>query len=103
VPLDRNGDAPGSTIEISVRPESIRLLPPAAEDAIPARVEQAAYLGTNVSYLVRTPGGTGLTVLAPKTGDRLSVGSNVAIAWDAADALVLGRDLSAPIPLEEIR
>jgi spermidine/putrescine transport system ATP-binding protein len=103
VPLDRNGDAPGSSIEISVRPESIRLLPPAAEDAIAARVEQAAYLGTTVSYLVRTPGGTGLTVLAPKTGARLPVGSDVAVAWDAADALVLGRGPSAPNPLEEIR
>ena len=75
-------------------------MPAAAEGAIPARVEQAAYLGTNVSYLVRTPGGTGLTVLAPKAGLRLPVGSDVAVAWDAADALVLGRGPSAA-PQEE--
>ena len=77
-------------------------MPAAAEGAIPARVEQAAYLGTNVSYQLRTTGGTGLTVLAPKTGIRLPVGSDVAVAWDAADALVLGRGPAAETPLEEI-
>ena len=46
---------------------------------------------TRVSYLVRTTGGTGLTILASKAGHRLPVGSDVAVAWDAADALVLGR------------
>ena len=102
VAIDRDGHAPGTTIEISVRPESIRLLPAAAEDAIPARVEQAAYLGTNVSYQLRTTGGTGLTVLAPKAGIRLPVGSDVAVAWDAADALVLGRGPAAEIPKEDI-
>ena len=45
-------------LEVGVRPNSIRLVPPVAEARSPARVEQAAYLGTNVSYLVRTPGGT---------------------------------------------
>ncbi len=102
VAIDRDGHTPGTSIEISVRPESIRLLPAAAEDAIAARVEQAAYLGTNVSYQLRTTGGTGLTVLAPKAGPRLPVGSDVAVAWDAADALVLGRGPSAPAPLEDI-
>jgi spermidine/putrescine transport system ATP-binding protein len=101
VTIDHNGHQTGASVEISVRPESIRLVPRAAEGAISARVEQAAYLGTNVSYLVRTPGGTGLTVLAPKAGPRLPVGSDVAVTWDAADALVLGRGPS-PAPQEEI-
>ena len=51
---------------------------------------------------LRTTGGTGLTVLAPKTGVRLPVGSDVAVAWDAADALVLGRGPASETPLEEI-
>src|SRR5678815_5380001 len=33
VAIHHNGHAPGTSIEISVRPESIRLVPPAAEDA----------------------------------------------------------------------
>ena len=102
VAIDRDGHAPGASIEISIRPESIRLVPAAADGAIAARVEQAAYLGTNVSYQLRTTGGTGLTVLAPKTGIRLPVGSDVAVAWDAADALVLGRGPAAGTPMEEI-
>ncbi len=98
----RDGHAAGTTIELSVRPEAIRLLPAAAEGALPARVEQAAYLGTTVSYLVRTTGGTGLTVLVPKTGTRLPVGSDVAVAWDATDALVLGRGPEAAAVEETI-
>ena len=50
-------------------------------DAVPAVVEQAAYLGNTVSYLVRTSGGTGLTVLTPKAGARLPVDSEIAVAW----------------------
>ncbi len=54
-------------------------------------MEQAAYLGTTISYQVRTTGGLALTVLAPKTGIRLPVGSEVAVAWPPSEALVLGR------------
>ena len=39
--------APGATVEISIRPESIELVPAEAEGAIRGQVEQAAYLGTN--------------------------------------------------------
>jgi spermidine/putrescine transport system ATP-binding protein len=80
----------GTEIEISVRPESISLVPFAAEDAIPASVEQVAYLGSTISYRVRTAGGLGLTVMAPKTGIRLPVGSDVAVSWAPSEALVLG-------------
>jgi spermidine/putrescine transport system ATP-binding protein len=83
--------APGTTLELSVRPESIELVPAGAVGAIHASVEQAAYLGTTISYQVRTAGGLGLTVLAPKTGVRLPVGSEVAVAWPPSEALVLGR------------
>ena len=69
VAVDRDGHAPGASIEISIRPESIRLVPAAADGAVPARVEQAAYLGTTVSYLVRTTGGTGLTRPRPEDRD----------------------------------
>ena len=89
-PLPDGAWAPGSALELSVRPESIALLPAGAAGAIPACVEQVAYLGTTVSYLVRTPGGLALSILVPKTGPRLPVGTDVAVSWDPADALVLG-------------
>jgi spermidine/putrescine transport system ATP-binding protein len=91
---------PGAEVELSVRPEAIALLPPEAIGAIRGSIEQAAYLGNTVSYQVRTGGGLVVSVLAPKTGIRLPAGSDVAITWPAADALVLG-DRSVR-PLEEI-
>src|SRR4249920_3090353 len=86
-----DGIAPGTDIEISVRPEAIAIVPPSAEGAISATVEQVAYLGSTISYRLRTTGGLGLTVQSPKTGIRLPVGSDVAVTWPPSEALVLGR------------
>ena len=77
-------------MELSVRPEAIALVPPSAEGAIPGTVDQAAYLGSTISYQVRTAGGLTMTVLTPKTGIRLPVGSDVAVTWPPSEALVLG-------------
>src|SRR5258705_13313063 len=64
----------GTEVEICVRPEAISLVPASAEGAIGATVEQAAYLGSTISYRLRTAGGTDLTLLSPKTGGRPPVG-----------------------------
>ena len=90
-----DGIATGTAVEVSVRPESIELVPPEAIGAIRGSVEQAAYLGTNVTYQVRTAGGLTLSVLASKSGIRLPVGSDVAVTWPASEALVLGRGSTA--------
>ena len=101
-PVAHDGLAPGTTVEISVRPESIDLLPAAAEGAIAASVEQAAYLGNTISYQVRTAGGLAMTVLSPKTGARMPVGSDVAVSWSPSEALVLGTGPAArPQDMEE--
>ncbi|MFL5677804.1 MAG: ABC transporter ATP-binding protein [Chloroflexota bacterium] len=86
-----DGLGPGTEIEISVRPEAIAIVPSSAEGAIPATVQQVAYLGSTISYRLRTTGGLDLTVQSPKTGIRLPVGSDVAVTWPASEALVLGR------------
>ncbi len=85
----------GQAVELSLRPEAVVLgvgdgirstpLPPIA-----ATVEQVAYLGNTVQYLVRTAGGLSITALAPKTGTRIPVGDVVDVSWSPADALVLG-------------
>ena len=95
-----DGMATGTEIEISVRPESITLVPVGAQEAIRAKVEQAGYLGTTISYQLRTAGGLTLTVLSPKTGPRLPVGSDVAVQWSPSEALVLG---GGPVRPEEER
>ena len=86
-----DGIAPGTDVEISVRPEAIAIVPASAEGAIGATVEQVAYLGSTISYRRRTTGGLDLTVESPKTGVRLPVGSDVAVTWPPSEALVLGR------------
>ena len=95
-----DGMTAGTEIEISVRPESITLVPVGAQEAIRAKVEQAGYLGTTISYQLRTAGGLTLTVLSPKTGPRLPVGSDVAVQWAPSEALVLG---GGPVRPEEER
>jgi spermidine/putrescine transport system ATP-binding protein len=85
----------GRTVELSVRPESIVMrasngTAPGSVEPLWAQVEQVAYLGGSVQYQVRTRGGLAITVLAPKSGDRHPVGSEVDITWPATEALVLG-------------
>ena len=81
----------GTEVEISVRPEAIALVSGSSVGAIKATVEQAAYLGSTISYQLRTAGGQPLTVLSPKTGIRHPVGSEVAVSWTPSEALILGR------------
>ena len=85
----------GTAVEVSIRPESISLVPPDAVGAIRGTVDQAAYLGTNITYQVHTAGGLVLSVLAPKTGVRLPVDSEVAVAWSPSEALILGGGVTA--------
>ena len=97
-PVAHDGLAAGTDVEISIRPEAIVLVPAAAEGAIAATVEQAAYLGTTISYQVRTAGGLAMTVLSPKTGARIPVGSDVAVSWSPSEALILG---AGPLPASQ--
>jgi spermidine/putrescine transport system ATP-binding protein len=96
----------GDPVELSVRPESIELRAthggPARPVSIAATVEQVAYLGGNVQYIVRTGGGLSITALAPKTGERLPVGGAVDVSWPLTEALVLAARPADPVP-EEVR
>jgi len=96
----------GDPVELSVRPESVELRsteePGRGPTSITAIVEQVAYLGGNVQYIVRTGGGLSITALAPKTEERLTVGGSVDVSWLPTEALVLGSRPAEPV-LEEIR
>ena len=91
----------GRAVELSVRPEAVALHPQngsgpsTAPGSIPGSVEQVAYLGGNVQYLVRSSGGLSITVVAPKTGQRVPVGGAVDVTWSPGDALVLAERPSA--------
>jgi spermidine/putrescine transport system ATP-binding protein len=97
--------AVGEVIDVSLRPESIRLCSTtptnggAAADtnagaipgwALDGTIEQAAYLGATVQYQVRSQGGIALTALTPRTEARRSVGDPVVVSWLPDEALVLG-------------
>jgi spermidine/putrescine transport system ATP-binding protein len=91
--------ATGSAIDVSLRPESIRMCSPADGEtrgpglegwSIEGAIEQAAYLGATVQYLIRSRGGLALTVLAARSDARRSVGDPVAVSWLPDEALVLG-------------
>jgi spermidine/putrescine transport system ATP-binding protein len=95
----------GHAVELSVRPEAVSLRavngagPTGAVGTINATVEQAAYLGGNIQYLVRSASGLSLTALAPTSGDRIPVGGGVEVTWSPGDALVLAE---LPVSQEEI-
>jgi len=98
------GRSIGDPVDLSLRPEAVRIEPGDATGdgntgdggsgnraaTIPGEVEQAAYLGAAIQYLVRTHGGMAMTVLAPKTRGRLGTGTAVVLSWSIADSLVLG-------------
>jgi spermidine/putrescine transport system ATP-binding protein len=95
----------GRSVELSVRPETVVLDarngsgPSDQPGSIPAAVEQVAYLGGNVQYLVRSGGGLSITALASKAGPRIPVGGAVDVTWSPGDALVLAEH---PAAQEEI-
>jgi spermidine/putrescine transport system ATP-binding protein len=108
-----DGCSPGTSVQLSVRPESIELrrgedaargpspgsiVAPAADGSIRAAIEQVAYLGSAVQYHVRTAGGMAVTALAPRSGPRFEPGDTVVLAWSPTDALLLG---DRPAELEE--
>ena len=95
-----DGLVPGTVVELAVRPEALELAPAAASGAtaggslaaaswLPGRVEQSAYLGTSISYQVRTDGGTRLVASVPRSHDRIAAGTPVEVRWRSEDVLVL--------------
>jgi spermidine/putrescine transport system ATP-binding protein len=96
-----SGVGVGRSVELSVRPEAVAIQhqngtgPSTAPGTLSATIEQVAYLGGNVQYLVRSTGGLSITVVAPKTGGRLPVGDAVDVTWSPGDALVLAEPPSA--------
>ena len=101
VRIAHDGLASGSDIEISIRPESIELVPLDTAGALRGEVAMAAYLGTNMSYQVRTAGGLVVSVLTSKAGPRRPVGNEVAVRWSPSAALVLGGGPLADATSEE--
>jgi spermidine/putrescine transport system ATP-binding protein len=109
-----DGLAPGAAVEIAVRPEALELVPRPAGDPggagganagswLRGMIEQSAYLGTSISYQVRTDGGPRVVASVPRMHGRLATGTPVEVRWRSADALVLGRQAMSGSNKEEPR
>ena len=108
--IGAGGLARGAAVELSVRPESVRIAPDSADDAVRMNgpslrgtIEQSAYLGNFVSYQIVTDGGLPLSVLTPRSEERTAVGAAVRLVWAATDSLVVaGEPTGAAVDEEEI-
>ena len=108
-----DGLAAGSEIEMAVRPEALELAAvpatatvadaPAGASWLRGTIEQSAYLGTSISYQVRTDGGQRVVATAPRSHDRIATGTPVEMRWRSEDALVLGSPAIAAGDKEEPR
>jgi iron(III) transport system ATP-binding protein len=80
---------PGQRVEIAVRPENIRLGPPAdaAQEQLPATVTECAFLGSIMEYHVTLKDGAVLRVQAHPR-ERFAVGDKVAVQIDQSQAIV---------------
>jgi spermidine/putrescine transport system ATP-binding protein len=91
------GCDPGDAVEISVRPEAFDLVALDEEvapggdgtTALRGAVEQSSYLGTSISYRVRTAAGHVVVATIPRGRHRLAAGTAVELRWRTEDALVL--------------
>ncbi|MBX6390817.1 MAG: ABC transporter ATP-binding protein [Frankia sp.] len=79
--------SPGSTIELTVRPEKIDMTterPEGDVNALRGRVTEIVYLGTNTTYTVLTHGGAEITVFWQNSSDATDLaarGDEVWLSW----------------------
>jgi ABC-type Fe3+/spermidine/putrescine transport system ATPase subunit len=90
-------------VAVAVRPERIRLAPaapagPAADNAVPATVEECIFRGALRRYRVRLPHGRLWSVDEAAAGDGVvhPVGTPVRLSWRAEDCLVLPEERADP-------
>ena len=78
--LPHRGLAPGP-VDVVIRPESVRLLPPGATDGLPATVSRATYMGSHTEYHFDTPVGM-LFAVGPDRLSRRAPGEAVRLSVD---------------------
>ncbi|MDX6658174.1 MAG: spermidine/putrescine transport system ATP-binding protein [Solirubrobacteraceae bacterium] len=108
VPSDRLAEIDGGAIRVGVRPEKITIAPSDGEtssstlNAIHGRVTVASYLGVSIQYVVETPAGHELTVIAPNrdgaAANSIGPGRDVSLSWDPTHTFVVQRQESLHAP-----
>ncbi|MDT4876457.1 Spermidine/putrescine import ATP-binding protein PotA [compost metagenome] len=88
----REGVIAGQEVCLSIRPERLHLVEPAQNGAIPCRIDNQVYLGTDLHYHVSLADGSRLTVRTPNRGgqgQRFRPGESAALLLDPDSASVL--------------
>lgn len=90
------GIGPGDAVELSIRPEQIRMAPESSEGSFEVRVQNRIFLGEHTEYHVRHESLGGVVVLAPRRSEfearSYEVGEQVHINWSGDAALILRQD-----------
>ncbi|PWR21722.1 ABC transporter ATP-binding protein [Zavarzinia compransoris] len=83
----------GDEALLALRPQALRL-GPGGDNALPARVETAIFLGTHAELTVRTAGGTPFAINTPiERADALPAeGADVTLSWDRTATVAVAED-----------
>jgi spermidine/putrescine transport system ATP-binding protein len=104
LPADRLPAGAGGEVRVGVRPEKIAVRaggeePASGRNVLRGRVTDAAYLGVSTNYVVRTAGGTDISVVAQNDGHGasgpLEPGRDVLLTWDAAHTFAVHKETAA--------
>jgi spermidine/putrescine transport system ATP-binding protein len=96
VPVGRRHVAPGTSLELTVRPEKIELsasAPPPGGCAVRGRVTEVVYLGTSTNFSVTTTTGADIVVFqqnSASAGDAAARGDIVWLSWQPEHSYPIG-------------
>jgi spermidine/putrescine transport system ATP-binding protein len=96
VPVRDGHCAPGGELELTVRPEKMRIStapPHGTECAVRGVVIEVVYLGTSTNYNIRTSAGADVTVFSQNgtSADDVAVrGDNVWLSWEPRHSYAIG-------------
>ena len=89
-------DLPLGAVELSIRPEAIRILEAKEDGTLPGTILRATYLGATAEYTVGSGAGE-LFVISPEAGDLRPIGSEVALAIGTRGVSLIAPTLSQPV------
>ena len=106
VPEDRVAAAGDGALRVGVRPEKIEIAlgdpqTNGAVNRVHGRVSVASFLGVSIHYLVTTPAGRELTVIAPNRdvgAESIGPGRDVVLTWDPIHTFIVQRQESPNAP-----
>jgi len=82
-------DGPGGNVTVAIRPEQIRIVPKGTQGALPARITETTYFGTDTHVHLALSDGSPLIARVQAGGDPDDVGTEIAFTVDLDRVQVL--------------